>query len=254
MSVSESCFRPDHGHVIPRLGCILVALACWTCPLSGQEPPAAEALTPVSTIAVVNRILTDPARTGIATMRFRGTVIFTSRSGDFCLQENAEGIMVEPSDPALRPALGDLVEVEAPVSFRAADTLDPAFFLKATSARVIRPGPLPEPVQTNLPAALNGGTAGRWVEIEGVVLQAALQNGVVTLHLTDQSGWGVVNVHDWRSGLALQDAWGARLRVRCANVGRGHPALRVSSSDQITVIKPGTASLFDTPWPIPQFW
>lgn len=56
-----------------------------------------------------------------------------------------------------------------------------------------------------------------------------------------------MNVHEWRSGLALQEAWGARLRLRCANVGRGHPALRVSSSDQITVIKPGTAALFDAP-------
>ena len=121
------------------------------------------------------------------------------------------------------------------------------FFFKPTTARILGRGSMPEPVRTSLPAALNGGTAGRWVEIEGVVMQSALQNGVVTLHLADASGWAVVNVHDWRAGLSLREGWGARLRVRCANVGRGHAALRVSSSDQITVIAPGTAELFAAP-------
>ena len=155
--------------------------------------------------------------------------------------------MIEPPDPALRPELGDLVEAEAAVSFHAADTLDPGFFLKTTTARILEPGRLPEPLGTSLPTALNGANAGRWVEVEGVVMQAALQNGVVTLHVTDMSGWAVVNVHDWRAGLSLREGWGARLRLRCANVGRGHTALRVSSTDQITVVAPGTEELFAAP-------
>ena len=247
MFASESFLRPGLVRTLRTLRLLVAALASGLGLLCAQDAPPADASTPLSSIAEVNGALTDPAHTVAAKMRFRGTVIFTSRAGDFCLQQDASGLMVEPRDTALRPALGDLVEVEAPVAFHAADTLDQSFFFKATTARIISHGPLPEPVKTSLPAALEGRTAGRWVEIEGVVMQTALQNGVVTLHLTDTSGWAVVNVHDWRPGFSLRESWGARLRVRCANVGRGHPALRVSSSDQITVVSPGTAELFAAP-------
>ena len=247
MFVRKNCFRPGPDRALSWLCSLVAVLASWLSPLTAQEASPAGASTPLSSIAEINRTLTDPARTVAAQIRFRGTVIFTSRAGDFCLQQDESGLMIEPPDPALRPALGDLVEVEAAVAFLAADTLDPGFFFKPTTARILGRGILPEPVRTSLPAALNGGTAGRWVEIEGVVMQSALQNGVVTLHLSDASGWAVVNVHDWRAGLSLREGWGARLRVRCANVGRGHAALRVSSSDQITVIAPGTEELFAAP-------
>ncbi|MDB6072059.1 MAG: hypothetical protein JWL81_3230 [Verrucomicrobiales bacterium] len=228
------------------MGFIALALNCYPCAAqdAAATPPDP---VPLHSIQEANRILVDPARTSPVTMRFRGTAIFTSQAGDFCLQDGDAGVMIEPPDPQLRPALGDIVEVEAPIAFHAADPLDPGFFLKTTRAAIVGHGPLPEPVRTNLPAALNGATAGRWVEVEGVIMQSALQNGVVRLHLTDTAGWAVVNVHDWRPGVSLTEGWGARLRIRCANVGRGHTALRVSSTDQITVIKPGTPSLFAAP-------
>ncbi len=229
------------------MACLVALLAGWVHPLRAQDTQPAGEPPPLCSIAEVNHTLTDPARKTPVVTRFRGTVIFTSRVGDFCLQQDDAGVMIEPPDPRLRPALGDIVEVEAPLAFRAADTLDPGFFFKATAARIIGPGTLPEPARTNLPSALNGGAAGRWVEIEGVVMQSVMRNGVVTLHLTDSAGWAVVNVHDWRAGLSLEQGWGTRLRVRCANVGRGHTALRVSSSDQIIVVAPGTADLFAAP-------
>ncbi len=126
---------------------------CWLALVAVRGPLMAQEV-PLSSIAEVHRVLTDPARTTATPMRFRGTVIFTSRAGDFCLQQDAAGVMIEPPDPALRPALGDLVEMEAAIAYHAADTLDPGFVLKTTSTRVVGPGTLPEPAKINLPAAL----------------------------------------------------------------------------------------------------
>lgn len=237
---------------VRNFSCLIAAwLPYWCCILAGHvfvsHGNAQEASQPLTPIAEVNRALTDPSRTNPVAMRFQGSVIFTSRVGDFCLQDGESGVMVEPADPSLRPALGDVVEVEAPIAYYAVDTKDPQFFLKSTSARRLRAGALPDPIKTGLAPALNGTTAGRWVEVEGVVMQAALQNGVVMLHLTDRTGWAVVNVHEWKPGVSMRDWWGARLRIRCANVGRGHSALRVSSTDQITVMTPGTTDLFAAP-------
>ena len=239
--------RSPLGRTLRWSGYFLAALVWVLSPLSAQNSVPADNPIPHVSISEVNKILTDPSQKVPVTKRFRGTVIFTSRVGDFCIQQDEAGLMIEPPDPALRPALGELVEVEAPVAYHSADTLDPAFFFKATTARIIGKGTLPEPVRTILPDALNGGTAGRWVEVEGVVMQSAVENGVVRLHLTDDRGWAIVNVHQWQTGLSMRDWWGARLRVRCANVGRGHPALRASSSDQITLIAPGTTEQFGAP-------
>ena len=128
MMVKACFFCPRSGRALRWLGCLVAVLAGGWSPLRAQDAPPAGAPTPLSSIAAVYRTLTDPARTVAAMMRFRGTVIFTSRAGDFCLQQDESGLMIEPPDPALRPALGDLVEVEAAVAFQAADTLEPGFF------------------------------------------------------------------------------------------------------------------------------
>lgn len=239
--------RSRLGRALLRLSCFLLVILGMMPHVAAQDAAPVDNSIPLLSISDVNRILTDPSQTVPVTRRIRGTVIFTSRVGDFCIQQDQAGIMIEPPDPNLRPALGDLVEVVAPVAFHSADTLDPAFFFKVTTARIIAPGTVPDPVATKLPDALNGGTAGRWVEVEGVVMQSAIQNGVVRIHLTDDHGWAIVNVHQWRTGLSMRDWWGARLRIRCANVGHGHPALRASSSDQITLITPGTTEQFGAP-------
>ena len=65
--------------------------------------------------------------------------------------------------------------------------------------------------------------------------------------MTDDLGWAMINVHDWRGGGSIQDWWGARLRIRCANVGKGVLALRATSRDQITIVKPGLSDPFSAP-------
>jgi signal transduction histidine kinase len=226
--------------VLPALLGLAAALAA---PGAAQEPPAA---TPAS-IAEVNRLISDPAQTAPRTLTFRGVVTFVSRAGDVCLQEGRDGVMIEPPADAVRPALGDEVEATAEVRFQTIDATDPDLYMRVSSIRTVAPGTLPEPERPWLVDALNGKSSRRWVEVEGVVMQAMLERGVVVLHLTDTSGWAVVNVHDWRGQTPLRDWWGARLRIRCANVGRGHRALRVTSSDQITVLRPGTDALFGAP-------
>ena len=226
--------------------CALVALAVgWSVPAARAQLPAP--LADLTSIAELNRLLADPTQTVVRARTFRGVVTFVSRVGDFCVQAGPEGVMVEPPGGTARPALGDEVEVTADVKFQTSDLTDPDFFLRASGVRRVGVGQLPEPEKPSLAEALNGKSCRRWVEVEGVVMQAALERGVVMLHLTDTSGWAVVNVHDWREGTSLRDGWGARLRIRCANVSRGHRALRVASSDQITVLQPGTAELFAAP-------
>lgn len=206
-----------------------------------QDPGA---LQPVSEI---NRLLTDPANTAPRQMRFSGSVIFISRAGDLCVQDGNAGIIIEPPADQPRPRPGDKVEVTASISYHSADLLDPDFFLQASAIQILGPGELPPPEPVSLGTALLGGAAGRRVQVEGAVMQATVQNGVVQLHLTDTSGWAVVNVHDWRSGTTTQGWWGARLRITAANIGRGHSALRVTSSDDITLVAPGTAEWFSAP-------
>ena len=198
-------------------------------------------------ISAINRILTDPASITPRPVRFGGSVIFISRVGDICLQDGAAGVMIEPPPDQPRPRLGDRLEISANVAYRTSDLLDPAFFLRATGIRITAPGGLPPAESMSLPASLLGDAAGRRVQVEGVVLQATVDNGVVQLHLTDNHGWAVINVHDWRSGTTTQGWWGARLRISAANVGRGHTALRVTSSDEITVVTPGTTDCFGAP-------
>ena len=230
--------------VVRRVLTALLGLAAsLAVPGEAQEAPAA---APAS-IAEVNRRLSDPAQTEPRTLVFRGVVTFVSRAGDFCLQEGRDGVMVEPPADAPRPAMGDVVEATAEVKFQTIDATDPDLYLRVSAIQRLSQGALPEPERPWLVDALNGRSSRRWVEVEGVVMQAALERGVVMLHLTDASGWAVVNVHDWSGQTSPRDWWGARLRVRCANIGRGHRALRVTSSDQITVLKPGTADLFAAP-------
>ncbi len=226
-----------------RCLCAFLGFAAGTAGVPAQDQKEPQVLT----IPEVNRLLTDPAGTMPRLVVFRGTVIFISHVGDLCLQDGAAGIFIEPPAGQPRPLPGDRLEVQASVSYRTADLLDPAFFLRADGIRVIGPGELPPAEQVILPLALQGAAAGRRVEVEGVVMQATVANGVVQLHLTDKYGWAVVNVHDWRPGTTTRGWWGARLRITGANIGRGHSALRVTSSDDITVVTPGTAEWFEAP-------
>ena len=74
-------------------------------------------------------------------MRFRGTVIFISRGGDFCLQEGDAGLMMEPPATTPRPNMGDLIEIEAPIKYYGPDINDQSFMLAVPSVRNLGTGP-----------------------------------------------------------------------------------------------------------------
>jgi signal transduction histidine kinase len=225
------------------LAALIGLLAGLAAPVAAQETTNGQS----ATIAEVNRILSDPAHTTARRLIFRGVVTFVSRAGDICLQEGRDGVMIEPPSGSARPTLGDSIEATADVGFQSTDTSDPDLYLRTEAIRKIGTAPLPEPEKPWLAEALVGKCSRRRVEVEGIVMQATLERGVVQLHLTDASGWAVVNVHDWREPASLAGWWGAHLRLRGANIGRGHHALRVTSSDEITVVKAGTSELFAAP-------
>lgn len=205
-----------------------------------QEPPAS------ATVAEAARLLTSPAPPLSTAMTFRGVVTYVGRSGEICVQEGSSGVLVDPPPGAATPAVGDEMEITAEPRFTTTDATSSQARVAARSWRVLGRAALPEPGRPWLLEALNGKFNRRWVEIEGVVMQMALDQGRVLIHLTDQSGWAVVTVHHWR-GAPPRDWWGAKLRIACANIGRGHDALRAATSDQITVLAPGSAELFGAP-------
>lgn len=204
-------------------------------------------------ILEVNRILTDPSQTAAEAMRFAGVVTFVSRAGgDISISRTSTaGIFVETANDRVPVKPGDRVEVTATIGYRTSDALGDSSFLHADRVKVVGTADLPEPRGIWLAEALRGAASGQRVWVEGVVMQATVSNGVVqTTHLTDLSGWAVLNVHDWRSGTTTHGWWGAKLRVTCTNVGRGHTALRATSSDDIAVTSLGRTAVLTRRWPI----
>lgn len=203
-----------------------------------QEPTAA--------VAEVARLLTSPSPPLSTAMTFRGVVTHVGRNGEICVQEGSSGVLVDPPPGAASPAMGDEIEITAEPRFTTTDATSSQARVAALSWRILGSAPLPEPGRPWLLEALNGKFNRRWVEIEGMVMQMALDQGRVLIHLTDQSGWAVVTVHHW-NGAPPREWWGAKLRITCANIGRGHDALRAATSDQITVLAPGAGDLFAVP-------
>src|SRR6185369_12213636 len=88
---------------------------------------------------------------------------------------------------------------------------------------------------------------GTWFESEGVVMQARIYNDVLWLHVTDESGWAVVNIYNWNKEQPITNWWGARVRFFAANIGRGHQAVRVPGPEYLTLVHPGVTNEFGAP-------
>lgn len=222
--------------------CIIVLLLVAL----GATSVAQEA-SALASVAEVARALTDPARVEPVEMTFRGVVTFVSGEGVLCVQQETSGVLVDiDAEAGPLPQVGDEVEIQAVARFITTDAASSSVRATAHSWRIVGPGTLPEPERPWLLEALNGQRNRRWVEIEGVVMQMALDQGRVRLHLTDLSGWAVVTVERW-VGAPPQNWWGAKLKITAANMGRGHEALQVATSSQITVVTPGVEDVFAAP-------
>ncbi|MBI3868020.1 MAG: HAMP domain-containing histidine kinase [Verrucomicrobia bacterium] len=197
----------------------------------------------LTNVAQVNQVLSDPTQTNALRARFTGVVIYADRS-QTCVQEGAAGAIIQWPARMPIPHLGDRLQVSALVRFV---SIDPLVGIVAPDAvENLGPGVLPKPATPKAPETLFGKLHARWVEVEGVVMQAQIEDGV-QLHVTDSTGWTVATIMNWPSAWAPTYSWGARVRLRGAVIGRGQTAFRMISPEQITVITPGLAELFAAP-------
>lgn len=224
---------------------IVAALIVLSASTSGFSTFAADTTAPaITNIAQVNSILRDPAQTNNLPAKFRGTVISIDQRSAICVQDGPAGVIVRLPERATLPRLADTVEIEARIQFESTDT---ETILTARKVTVIGPGTLPAPARPWLIAALNGQHDRQWIEAEGVVMQARLEGDTLMIHFTDEQGWATAAIHNWRGDIPITNWWGARIKVAAANIGRGYRAIRVPSPDFVTVIRPGTNTLFAAP-------
>ncbi len=226
-----------------RLKTALVAGAALALAITGSLAADNSSSTPLiaTNTAHVSAILRDPAQTNDVPARFQGTVIYIDQRAAIGVQDGSTGVVVRLPSRAAVPRLADRVEVEAKIRFTSTNS---ETTLTASKLTVLGPGKLPEPARPWLIGALNGINDRQWVEVEGVVMQARLEGETLMIHLTDEVGWAVAAIQDWRGDIPLTNWWGAKLKIGAANIGRGYRAIRSPSPQFITVLRTGTNALF----------
>lgn len=205
-----------------------------------QKPPP----SPISTLSEANAWLRDSSNTSTVQGHISGIVIYRGADGEILIQEGSQGmrVLLKPGMPT--PTIGDRVDIEASFRFNSTDAEAP---VSAIAMKNLGPSSMPEPAKPWLIEALNGKNDRQWIEIEGVVMQARLEGSTLTLHMTDQSGWALATVEEWPSNLAWTNGWGAHLRLRGANIGRGNKAIRIPSPAYVTWVRPGAELPFTEP-------
>lgn len=231
---------------LPAAGIMLRALLLvaflGVLPISSraQKPPPSS----INTLSEANTWVRDSSNTSTIQGRVSGIVIHQGSNGEIVIQDGTQGmrVLLKPDMPA--PQIGDLVEIEASFQFNAADADAP---ISALTIKNQGRSTMPEPAKPWLIEALNGKNDRQWIEIEGVVMQARLQGTTLTLHLTDQSGWALATIERWPSNIAFTNGWGAHLRLRGANIGRGDKSIQIPSPEHVTWLRPGVGTPFTEP-------
>ena len=181
-----------------------------------------------------------PAAGAGEVVKLRGVVAFVSEQLDYfhvMVGSRAESFRL--AAPLTMPGFGQEIEVD----YRESSLLSGGF--DALAIQVIGQGQLPEPTVCTPDDILAGRYNRHWVEVEGVVLQVKYATGYLWMQLAGAGGWGMANVYHWPAGPLGDTWWGAKVRIRGLNLGKGQNAFRVHSPELVTVLVPGRASPFD---------
>lgn len=206
--------------------------------------PAQEAAPrALARLAEVAERALDPALAN-ALVTLRGVVTHVEpERGNFSIQDASGGVQCSLAVGGRElPAMAAEVEVTGRL------VVTPLGVTCAQAAlRTLGPGRLPEPVPATVHEVLTGRHDRLWVELEGVILQASWSAGFLWLHLAGTDGWCVARVGGWNGRPIPADWWGARVRVRGANIGSGPWALRVTSFGQVEFLQGGRSDPFAAP-------
>ena len=172
----------------------------------------------------------------------RGVVAFVSPDASyFHILTGGQARGFRLAAPLTVPEFGREVEVRYLTASQASGGWD------ALEIKSMGPGTLPAPVNCTPDDVLAGRYNGRWVEVEAVVLQVKYATGFLWIQLVGHGGWGMANVHRWPAGPLGDQWWGARVRLRGLNLGKGQNAFRIHGPELLTIVKPGLARPFDLP-------
>ena len=238
-------------HVLLPLACLPMVLPV----MAAAQAPA----TPLSRVAEVRAMDRDEAARHLP-VRIEGTVILLTSSGCF-LHDGEKCIWVEggtADNPAHREAEG-LAEGVGPGSVVMLEgRTDPGGYapqIKLEKMRFLRRGTLPEPRHLSMEALLSGAEDSQWIELEGVVQEAApaaYSREVILVLATEghscvlavQNGQGIERDKLVDARIKVRGVFSARTNLRSEMVGL---RLDVSAVEAIEVVTPPPDDPFRSP-------
>jgi len=223
-------------------------LTTGAAPLAAQETGGLEILTNAQQVLALG---IEGARQAPHPVRLHGVVTYpVIRRPWFYVQDATGGILVVCTNLSHLPAAGQWVEVvgQAGPGLQAPHVLFADYTVLGTA-------PLPTPWHTDPSRLALGEGFGRWVALEGNVLDFLLYPGQVSLLLQEGEHHFVANL-SLSEAMTVPDYWvGARVEVRgvCWTEARedGVPtSFRIHSpgTNTLTVLRPGPTNLFG--WPL----
>jgi signal transduction histidine kinase len=195
----------------------------------------------------IRQLSTDEARRGYP-VHLRAVVTYYDPGSDLFVQDSSAGIWVELANarPPVKP--GDLIDLEGVSSFS-----DFAPQIAAPRITVLGEAPLPRPLSGLYERLASGAEDSQWVEVEGIVREAHVENTHLSMRLALAGGQIIVRMPGFHESVpaTLVDAK-VRLDGACGAIfnARGQISgviLNVPSRDELTVEEPGLADPFYLP-------
>ncbi|MFB3920848.1 MAG: PAS domain S-box protein [Terriglobia bacterium] len=154
--------------------------------LPGQEVAASVNLPTLTSAAQVRTLTREKAALGYP-VRLRAVVTFyhsdSVEGEDLFIQDSTAGIWVDTAGMKLGLEAGDLVEIRGFTAF-----VDFAPEIIRPSIRVLGRGSLPTPKQVSFDRLASTSEDSQWVEVDGIVRQAAMQDEYLVLDLAVSGG------------------------------------------------------------------
>jgi PAS domain S-box-containing protein len=189
---------------------LLAALLVFSASLAAAPPQ--ETLPVLTRVEDIRLLSPEKAERGYP-VRFRGVVTYYGGTGwELFVQDATGGVYIHTkADEVLPLEAGSWVEVEG--------TTTPGYFapmIVEPRFRILGRGKHPTPHRTTLAELSAGALDSQWVEIEGVVRQARIDTGHLSVHLSTAGGRVEVRIPGYWDKPAPANLVDARVRVRGA--------------------------------------
>ena len=211
---------------VPRsCAALLLSFACATVAAHSQPPKAGSNLPVLTQISQIRQLTRDQSALGYP-VRIRAVVTYYSSAGpnfegretyissdtpDLFVQDSTAGIWVNLPKGAPRFQAGELIELEG---FTEAPDFAPQ--IGSPRYRVIGQAPLPQPKKPSLERMLSTAEDSQWVETQGIVRQAAVIAGMLTLEVAVPGGRLKAVIPGIPAGTTPRQFVDAEVRIRGA--------------------------------------